>query len=281
MPTSKTQGYRYYDTLEIPHAHFFNGVALMGGSTVVGVLDKPLAWWASGCAVGRMGWIYAKKKVNGKLDFHSQSTREEAAKIVLDRLQGMTPKAYVSLLDDAYRAHSEVKDKAAEKGTVRHRLLEEYIKPCLELHEGKPTVYTGEDEKVREFVEWARIHVNRFLWSEIHCYSTALWTGGIADVGWEDREGRIIAGDFKSSKEAYYSGFVQIGGYDTMLWENGGFTPKGERIFLMPGKVTGYCIVPFGQAKLDPVLKYNVDEYRTAFRHVVPLYKLKQKFDAD
>lgn len=278
-PISKQQGYRYYDTDERPHVHTLGDAPLMGCSTVCSILAKPLTWWASGMAVAKMGWIYSKRKVSGSYVFNSKEKRLETAQVVLSRLQGMPVEGYLSLLDEAYAAHNEVKDAAAVKGTAQHKLLEEYIRPCLQLNAGVPVPYNGDDLKVKEFVAWAQEHIQRFLWAEIHCYSQVTHTGGIADVGWLDKENRIIAGDFKSSKDAYFDQFIQVAGYDLMLSENGGFTADGEHIFTMPGVVQGYCIIPFGQTILKPELIYDAASYRTAFPAVVQLYKLKQAYD--
>jgi hypothetical protein len=38
------------------HVHLLNDKPLIGTSTVVGVIAKPLTWWASGLAVEEMGW---------------------------------------------------------------------------------------------------------------------------------------------------------------------------------------------------------------------------------
>lgn len=278
--------YRYYDTPERPHVHTWLDQPLNGGSSVGSVIDKPLEWWASGMAVGKLGWIFAKKKINGKMVYHSTKDRLAAARKVLATLRKMKVADYLALLDEAYRAHNQVKEDKAESGTFRHKLLEDYIKPCLALHDGAPQPYEGDVHDIKVFADWALKNIKRFVWSEIHCYSLTHWTGGIADVGWIDMEDRLIAGDFKSSKEAYFAHWIQIAGYDTMLTENGGVTAEGVKVFDLPGVVQGYCVIPFGQLSdpygdgtLNPEFEWEVEAFRKAFAGVVPLYCLKKAYE--
>jgi hypothetical protein len=129
------------------------------------------------------------------------------------------------------------------------------------------------------FISWSQKNVKKFLWSEIHSYSEVLWTGGIADVGWEDMNGRIVAGDFKSSKDVFFSQFIQIGGYDTMLSENGGYTANGEKVFDLPGPIEAYCVAPFGQEDFNPITLDYVDDFKEAFKSSVHLHKLDKLFN--
>ncbi len=116
------------------------------------------------------------------------------------------------------------------------------------------------------------------MWSEVHGYSLATWTGGICDVGWIDMEGRVVVGDFKSSREAYFAHFIQIGGYHQMLSENGGFNADGLKIFELPKKIDGYCVMPFGLDGFSPQFVWDVDSYRNGFISAVQLYKLHQVY---
>ena len=112
----------------------------------------------------------------------------------------------------------------------------------------------------------------------MHGYSETLWTGGIADVGYEDYQGRIVAGDFKSSKEEYFAHYVQIAGYNIMLEENGGFDAEGNKLFELPGRVERYCVIPFGQEVLSPVIVDEVDDYKAAFKSAVHMHKLNEVY---
>ena len=80
-------------------------------------------------------------------------------------------------------------------------------------------------------------------------------------------------GDFKSSKEAYLSQFIQVAGYDIQQSENGFFSATGEKIS-DPLKVDGYVIFPFGGKTFEPSFKYNTAELKKGFESACVLYKV-------
>lgn len=264
------------------HLHTYEGKPLIGISTVIKMLAKPLTWWAAGMAVGKLGWTNSKLKVDGKYVFTSDEERLKISEQARFSISNDSPEEYLKRLDEAYRAHDEYKDQKADEGVDRHLLLENYVKSCLTDNDGIPLAHSvNENKSVSEFTDWAIKNIKKFLWSEVHGFSLEHWTGGIADVGWIDKEGRVIAGDFKSSKDAYLDQFIQIGGYDLMLSENGGFTAEGEKIFTLPSPIQGYCVIPFGQKVLEPILKYDVDGFRAGFKNALGLHKLNQLFTND
>jgi hypothetical protein len=50
--------------------------------------------------------------------------------------------------------------------------------------------------------------------------------------------------DFKSSKEAYVSQFIQIGGYDIAASENGIFDAQGNFLLKLERPIDGYIVFP-------------------------------------
>ena len=56
------------------HLHTLDGIPLTGTSSVVGVLMKPLSWWASGKAVELLGWLNPKK--------HTEEERKASSSIM-------------------------------------------------------------------------------------------------------------------------------------------------------------------------------------------------------
>ena len=94
-----------------------------GASTIVGVLDKPLSWWASGMAVGTLGWLNAK---NSK-----KEERLEHLKPYYEKIKSVTEEEYLELLDEAYKAHSVRLKDSAQAGTDMHGELESYVKACV------------------------------------------------------------------------------------------------------------------------------------------------------
>ena len=258
------------------HIHLLDERPLIGTSTATKIIAKPLTWWASGMAVGKLGWTNSKIRENGKYKNIPMAERLKVVTPVFEAIGKMSAKAFLELLDKAYRAHDDHKKERAEAGTDRHALLEEYVKGCL-LKGGAPLPYEG-DAKVKTFTGWAQKNVKKFLWSELHCYSEVLWTGGICDVGWESNQGETVVGDFKSSKEAYFDQFVQVAGYDIALSENGGFTCDGEPLFEPGLQADKYCIVPFGSEILEPEFRNDINDFRNAFSSAVFLHKLNTKF---
>ena len=211
------------------HIHTLDGRPLLGTSTVLGVLSKPLTWWSAGLAVGHLGWTPIREP--GTKKFAPKERRIEAVTTRFDELKSLTPKEFLEELDAAYYAHSKKLDSSAVAGTDMHALLENYVKNCLSNNDGKPYVVIAAEHVALEiFSIWAEENVEKFVASEIHCYSERLWTGGIVDLLYQDKDGNDVILDFKSSKDAYDSHFLQNAGYATAIAENGGFTPDGDRV---------------------------------------------------
>ena len=263
------------------HVHYCDGKPLMGCSTVVGIINKPLGWWVAEQTLKPLGWSKYNKKVKGKYQPVPDKERLPEIETTLRVIREMKPKVWMDRLDSCYKNHNKKKDEAAEKGTERHATLESYVKSCININEGKPLPMQpdGRWMEVDEFIVWANKNVKQFLWSEVHSYSELLWTGGVADVGWLDMQDRVVAGDFKSSKDIFFSQFIQIGGYDIMLSENGGYTADGEKMFELPRPIQAYCVAPFGQEEFNPIVLDYVEEFKAAFRSSVHLYKLNKLFD--
>ena len=260
---------------KIRHVHSLDDKPLMGCSTIVNIINKPMQWWVAEQTLKPLGWSKYNKKVNGAYKVVPDKERLPDVTRALLRITEMKPKTFLDLLDSCYSNHSKKKDEAADKGTERHEVLAAWIQECMEKHNGAPS---GSAEGVEVFCEWAKKNVKKFLWSEIHTYSEELWAGGIADVGWEDLQGRVVAGDFKSSKDIYFSQFLQVAGYDIMLSESGGLTAEGEKIFTLERPIEAYCVAPFGQDDFDPIILDHVEDFKAAFKSSVHLYKLNQLF---
>src|SRR5258708_4411153 len=93
------------------HLHSLDGKPLIGTSTVVGVVSKPLTWWASGLAVAKLGWVkeltlYSKPKPTKEQISKNAQQRLESAGVHLLSVKDMDAQQYLSLLDKAYRAHA-------------------------------------------------------------------------------------------------------------------------------------------------------------------------------
>lgn len=246
------------------HLHTLYGKPLFGTSTVVGVIAKPLTWWASGLACEKFGWI---NKGNAKKGWTPKEERLAKAIGKLEEIKEMSGEDYLTLLDEAYKAHSVKLDTTADAGTNLHAELERFVKNTME---GRMATY---DDKVLPFIAWANENVEKFLWSEAHCYSKELWVGGISDCGALLKDGKTIIIDFKSSKESYQSQFIQIAGYDIQISENGLLDNQG-RLKSNIGKIDGYAIIPFGSHEFTVDYRWNTEELKDGFRSALTLYKL-------
>jgi hypothetical protein len=194
---------------------------------------------------------------------------------MLDEIKQMETPEYLTLLDSAYRAHADRLEQSADDGTDMHADLEEYVKTCL-LNDGVPLPPnpTIKSQPVQIFGEWAVREVSKFLVSEGHCFSKKLWTGGITDCICELKNGQYAIIDFKSSKEAYLSQFIQAAGYDLAVKENGVFDAEGKLLLKIKHKISCYIIFPFGMSKVEPQFHYDVKGAKKGFAAAVILYKL-------
>jgi len=254
-----------YKFNNVEHVHLLGDKPLCGTSTVVGILSKPLTWWASGLAVEKFGWI---NKGNAKKGWTPKSKRLSSAQQGLNKIKSITDvEDYLSLLDEAYAAHSKKLDSSATAGTDMHAELERYV---LSKMTGQPSMPFP--ELIQPFIEWADKNVKRFMISEGNVFSERMWTGGITDVMFEHVDGRICIGDFKSSKEAYISQFIQAAGYDLQQEENGVFSSVGTKL-QDPVKVNAYYIFTFGDG-FNVTLREDTEALKKGFEACVLLYKL-------
>lgn len=236
---------------------------LIGTSSVGSVIAKPLTFWAAELAAVECLETGEHIPTIRQEYQEAASLSGPAKKQAIDALQRKYP-----AFKKARFAHFDRKNQAAEQGTDLHAEVERFVKDSMADNDGQTY-----DPKIQPFIDWQRENVKRFLASEIHGYSRELWVGGICDIVAELRDGTIAIIDIKSSKEAYASQFWQVAGYDILLTENGGFTPDGEKIFTLPGKVGVHIIFPFGAEQPTAQAVYDVESDREAFRAEVLLYK--------
>lgn len=245
------------------HIHLLNGKPLIGTSTAVQIIGKPaLIQWAANMAV--------------------EYIKDNASEV--DILAGFDPEDWENLLKEAKVAHRKKKEGAAEKGVDMHAELEKYVKRMMTDFDGVPMLLNDSDEKdphwekVQKFAEWSVLNVKRFLFSEAHCYSGVFWVGGIADAGCEMKNGKYALLDFKSSKDAYFSMFCQVGGYALQMEENGVLDSEGNLILKLDKPFEELYIVPFGAPDPTPRVHFDVEGMKGLFVNSVNLYKGQEAF---
>src|SRR3990167_10954592 len=231
--------------------------ALTGTSSIGNVLAKPLTWWAAGLAVEKFGWMNPKK--------NSPESVKTALQEGWERVKGLDLKVYGNLLPEEYYAHSEKLKDTAKTGTDLHAELEHFVKATMGL---KP-MRADYDKKIQPFIDWTEKNIKRFIASEAHCFDEELWVGGITDCVAELNDEKLAVIDFKSAKEAYTNHFIQAGGYAIQIDANGLFSEDGEHNKKLDKPIEALIIVPFGAKEIVPQIKYNIEDYKTGFRHAV------------
>ncbi len=258
-PSASPRMYKYLDSGKQKHWHEIDGKQLIGTTAVVGVIAKNLTWWAAETAA--VECLEAGEKIPTIREEYLEAKKR--GKEGIDALQVKYP-----IFKTARYAHFADKNDKAKKGTDLHAELEDFVKGKMGL------IPTREyDKKIQPFIDWTEQNVDRFFYSEAHCYSERLWVGGISDCGFIDKQGKVGIIDFKSAKEAYISMFIQIAGYDIQFQENGGFDENGKKIWdYIP--VDYYAVLPFGAEKPEVVKNYDTESLRQAFEAAVVLYKI-------
>lgn len=264
-----------------PHAHYLDDKPLLGTTSITGVINKELSFWAAGMAVGELGWMnpkryedgsYINKKDKEKLqDRMNECLVKAGAK--LTEIKMMDIKDYFNLLAVAYKAHDQKKKSRAVEGTDLHDSAEEWIKSQIT---GIPMLLP--DPKLAPFIEWAKTNVKRFLFSEVCCFSEKLWVGGKTDWGYESMEGRNVLSDLKSRPKVYFSDFAQLGGYGLQILENGVFDDEGRLLF-KPMEFDDYAIFPLTDKFTEPVIRSDTFRWRRTFEYAAGLYKSKNDYE--
>lgn len=197
METENKPGF-YFN--EKSHRYYFDGVPMVGVTTVVGCLNKPaLIPWAANIAID-----YIYESIGGKPGRATQW-------VIPD-----------DVLELARQAHARKRDLGAEKGKDTHSYLEAIIKCAIEETNGYiPTVVSFPDKQVEQFCQWANKNNVQFLVSEKRMFSKAQMLGGTADFTCII-DGKKYVGDIKTFNRIYdMSPFLQTAGYRFMLEEMG------------------------------------------------------------
>lgn len=258
---------------------------LWGTTNILQVISKPLTWWASGMACKELGWqnpLYdaAGNKIARQDKAALELRRNEcvfSAGVKLADIKGMETSEYMALLNKAYRAHSEFKEKRAEEGVDLHTQAEDWIK--WKMGTGIEPLLI--DPRLKPFTEWAEKNVKRFLFSEVHCFSEELWVGGICDFAYEDMNGKLILADIKSRDKVYFSDMIQDGAYSIQL-KFGGLDKEGNTIWEMPAaKFDAIAVFPLTEKFKAPVIEENVALYEDCFRAALTVFKAREVFESD
>lgn len=253
------------------HIHLLDGKPLKGASSVkriVGDKDNLHQHYADMGALAGLA--------SPQLDIKDEYAAVRAVKDWKEKAKQK------KLLDEKYPTFAEARraaktdmEGAADKGTDRHARLEDYVKLCIQLYDGKPGNADDVWADIKPFVEWAKENVEQFYFSEANGYHEPMWTGGICDIGLKLKDGRRVIGDFKSSQSAFPDMYLQTALYDLLLNHSGGLDREGNKLFEWE-LADGYVIFPFRSEPFTPEFRWNAEDWRKAAKFTVFLYNLME-----
>lgn len=252
------------------HMHTFDDKPMLGTTSIINeIYPPPLAWWAAGKALEAIGWRDPRKFTKEEL-IEAASLGQKS----LEDLLKLNVQDYMKALTAMYKAHDAAKREGGKKGKGKHALIEQYIKTqmgiwnCPDEDEDHKTDQWAD---IADFVKWAEQNVDKFLWSEAHCFSVDLWAAGITDFGFRHKNGMIFIGDAKSG--FYHKFFIQTGGYSKQIKDGDGlYDSKGNKIMSAPA-IDGYMIWNYNEGKARYLYGPEwVGKMEADFAHTVRMY---------
>lgn len=145
-----------------------------------------------------------------------------------DKTMTLTP----ADIEKAMKAHTEKSDDAKDVGTKAHAFIESWIKWRMVYdvspNDAKiiPPVADKEIEHITDrFIKWAEKNVKTFLASEESVCSVKYGYAGTFDFLYEDNNGKIGLGDFKTSNQQSDEYLAQCASYMIALHEMGNKLP--------------------------------------------------------
>jgi len=163
--------------------------------------------------------------------------------------------------------YREVRDSAADAGTLAHEAVEAYIKNLPYSWKGQEEVIQKAQKAFGAFKEWADQTQLKITHSEIPLVSEKYRFGGTLDAMLIN--GKRSLGDWKSSNALYTDYLCQLGGYG-ILWE--------ENFPDMPID-GGYVLVRFDKEFGDFTHKWwnELDTAKKMFLNLREAYELEKE----
>jgi hypothetical protein len=193
-----------------------------------------------------------------------------AAKEAYLDARGRTPEDIDSIIKRKDYAHKHTAKHSTDKGTIAHAFVEEFIKSYLVYKEYFPKI--SEDEEVntsiQRFYKWAIDNKVEFVGTEISVYSRKHWFAGSFDFICKIN-GKLLLGDFKTSKQIDDTYFAQGAGYIIAVEE---LDPEL--------KFDGVVVVRSTLAKEDKVW-YQKSSNGKAKRMVQPAFEVAYRYDLE
>ena len=167
-----------------------------------------------GTRVPSVTTVLSRYKESGALIHWSAG---QAAKYVQENLPDNPTKADVARVCDAAKhAYRDVRDAAADAGTMAHEAVEAWIKSEPYTFAGKADVVDRAEKAYGAFLEWAQQTELVITHAEVPLVSETYKFGGTLDAMLI--KGKRSLGDWKSSSGVYGDYLCQIAAYG-ILWE--------------------------------------------------------------
>jgi len=187
-------------------------------------------------------------------------------------------------------AHTKKSDNAKVKGTQAHLEIENFINYYITT--GSYSARHIEDEEVatsvNRFIKWAIENKVEFLGNEVSVYSKEHWYAGSFDFICK-LEGKLLLGDFKTSKSIDDTYFAQGAGYIIAVEENNPDIKFDgviivRSILAKEGQVW-YDKSSNGKAKrmenepFEVVISYNIEREKNYFLSLLNVYKYGRELE--
>lgn len=237
------------------HSYFFDGKPMTGVTTILGVISKPLTWWAAGKALESLGWTNPKlvKKAEG-IKIAGKARRNFF----------ISNEDYYEWLQDCYKAHDRVKKDAATHGTDLHGLVEDYVNQCIDSNNGESIVALHTE--IKAFADWAKENKIRFVESEKKVYSKEYWYAGTLDI-LAEKDGQLFIADVKTGASIYPEYYFQMAAYRKCWQEMGG------------EELSGSCVIRMGKdGSFETGWRFDYLTDLKAFMGALAIYRAKATF---
>jgi hypothetical protein len=198
------------------HRYTWDGRHVPSVTTILRRLDKPqLVQWAANCAVDHIKEAGTHDAGTGMWEVSAGS------------------------LEAARKAHTVIRDKAADVGTLIHDIARTSLGGD-EWH-GSLSKLTGEAARaLQAFTQWRSQHRIQAIALERRVFSAELMYAGTTDFyGYIDDEPCIL--DFKTGNGVYDEAWYQLAGYETALQEELLLNHHLTHWIVHLGKSTGEC----------------------------------------
>lgn len=219
---------------EANHVHYIDDRPASGVTTVCGVIGKDaLMGWGIWTALNKI------KELGTVTDENLELARTEPERI---------------------------KKAAGAFGTEVHAIIEDFNKTG----EVRKSASRRANTLVDFYVDWFRRNDVEVLCAEANLFSDRMWVGGIVDMIVRI-DGKNYIADIKTSKDVYFSHFVQMGGYHECIEEMyPGYLPKLD--------IEGYVVIHLPKKGTPKVVrKSECPRYRKAFKACLFLHKFMKE----